>query len=415
MKINDLLRSYQDVMPEPANHAEIIRLQAPDFRPTTIEFNLSDVLSGDDPILLQPFDVVRVFSRYEIDPPKVKIQGEVLRPGEYPLSQDMTVSRLIQMAGGFRRSALRDTADLTSYVVQNGSKILSKVTTVDLVKAMEGDKNADTVLKPGDVVGIRQLSGWSDIGAGIKISGEVVYPGTYGIATGERLSVVLKRAGGFRSTAYPEGAVLERIQVREMGEKTRQELIRRIETTNSNVAAGMNTGQEQLALVQAMQAQQQQTLAALRSHSASGRLVIRITSDISKWENTAADIELRAGDRLIVPKRPSFVLVSGQVYNPSALTYVPGKTAEWYLRQAGGVNSGANKRGVYVLRADGSVAGVGNGLFTGRALSVRLRPGDAIIVPEKIVGGSMFWRNMMTTAQVLSSIATTAALAAAGM
>jgi protein involved in polysaccharide export with SLBB domain len=143
--------------------------------------------------------------------------------------------------------------------------------------------------------------------------------------------------------------------------------------------------------------------------------VVRVSSDISKWENTAADIELRAGDVLSIPKRPSFVVISGQVYNPSALTYVPGKTAGWYLRQAGGPTDGANKKGIFVLRADGSVAGVGTGLFTGGALKLRLRPGDAIIVPEKVVGGSMFWRNMMTTAQVLSSIATTAALAAAGM
>jgi protein involved in polysaccharide export with SLBB domain len=415
MRVSDLLHSYQDVMPEPAKHAEIIRLQAPDFRPTTIEFDLPNVLSGDDPILLQPFDVVRVFSRYEIDPPKVSIQGEVLRPGQYPLANGMTVSGLVNMAGGFRRSAYREAADVTSYVVHNGSKIIGKVTTVDLAKAMEGDKTADLVLKPGDVVGIRQLSGWNDIGAAIKISGEVAYPGTYGIATGERLSAVLKRAGGFRPGAFPEGALLERVQVRELGEKTRQDLIRRMETTNPNVAGGMTTGQEQLALVQAAQAQQQQTLAALRAHPASGRLVIRISSDISRWENTAADVEVRAGDVLMIPKRPSFVLVSGQVRNPSALSYVPGKTAGWYLRRAGGPNEGAEKKGIFVLRADGSVAGAGTGWISGGALSVHLKPGDSIIVPEKVVGGSPFWKNMMTTAQVLSSIATTAALAAAAM
>jgi protein involved in polysaccharide export with SLBB domain len=415
MRVSDLLHSYQDVMPEPAAHAEIIRLQAPDFRPTTIEFELPNVLNGDDPILLQPFDVVRVFSRYEIDSPKVSIKGEVLRPGVYPLANGMTVSGLINMAGGFRRSAYRESADVSSYVVQNGSRILNKVTTVDLGKAMEGDKAADVALKPGDVVGIRQLTGWNDIGASIKISGEVAYPGTYGIAAGERLSAVLKRAGGLRSSAFPEGAVLERVQVREVGEKTRQDLIRRLETTNPNIAGGMSTGQEQLALVQAAQTQQQQTLAALRSHTASGRMVIRISSDISRWENTAVDIELRAGDLLMIPKRPSFVLVSGQVRNPTALSYVPGKTAGWYLKLAGGPNEGAEKKGIFVLRADGTVVGAGSNWISGGALSVRLKPGDSIIVPEKVVGGSIFWKNMMTTAQVLSGIATTAALAAAAM
>ena len=77
--VNELLRSYQDLLPEPSDHAEIVRLQAPDFRPMTIGFTLSDVLLGNDPIALQPFDVVRIFSRYDVDPPKVAIRGEVLR------------------------------------------------------------------------------------------------------------------------------------------------------------------------------------------------------------------------------------------------------------------------------------------------------------------------------------------------
>ena len=122
MTLNDLLRSYQDVMPEPADHAEVIRLQPPDFRPETISFSLSELLSGDDPISLQPFDVIRVFSRYEIDPPKVFIYGEVLRPGQYPMAGGMTVAGLVNLAGGFKRSAYRETADLSSYIVQDATK-----------------------------------------------------------------------------------------------------------------------------------------------------------------------------------------------------------------------------------------------------------------------------------------------------
>ena len=70
MTINDLLKSYQDIMPEPADHAELIRLQPPDFRPETISFNLPDVLIGNDAIPLQPFDLIRIYSRYEIDSPR---------------------------------------------------------------------------------------------------------------------------------------------------------------------------------------------------------------------------------------------------------------------------------------------------------------------------------------------------------
>lgn len=414
MQISDVLRSYQDLLPEPADRAEIIRLSPPDYRPHTIEFKLSEVLTGDDPITLQPFDTVRVFGRYESDAPKVAIYGEVLRPGSYPLSSGMTAADLVRVAGGFKRSALSDTADVASYVVQDGHKVLTRHTTVAIAKALAGDASADVPLKPGDVVSVRQITGWRDIGASITLQGEVLYPGTYGIQEGERLSSVLKRAGGFRSTAYPAGAVLEREEVRELGEKGRQETIRRIEAAGVPSKLGLTTsGSEQAAMVQAMMAQQQQVLARMKSQSASGRLVIKVSPDIASWENTPADIEVRAGDALTIPKRPNFILVNGQVYNASAITHVPGKSAGWYLRQAGGMTQFADKKELFIIRANGSVVSSnGNGSwFKGSLLNTKLQPGDTIVVPERVVGGSLFWKNLLTSAQVTSSLAIAARVA----
>ncbi len=414
MTVNDLLHSYQDVMPEPASHAEIIRLQPPDFRPETMSFNLPDTLVGNDQIALQPFDVVRIFGRYEIDPPRVSIFGEVIRPGDYPMSEGMTVSGLVRMAGGFRRSAYREEADLSYYEIQNGQNVLIKHSVVDIAKALSGDKNADVVLQPGDVVGIRQLTGWQDIGASVTVNGEVQFAGTYGIEEGERLSSVLKRARGFREEAYPAGAVLERVQVRQMEENNRQEMIRRIESSTPNIAPGLSTPQEQQNLLQTMQQQQQQVLASLRSHPSTGRLVIRISANIGEWENTPADIEMRAGDTLSIPKRPDFVLVSGQVYNATGITFRPGKDARWYLRQAGGVTRSGDKRNIFIVRADGSVVGSQGGAQFGKSvLDIRLRPGDSIIVPEKVFGGSQIWRNLIGTAQIMSSVALTGAVSGA--
>jgi protein involved in polysaccharide export with SLBB domain len=409
LMVSDLVRSYQDVMPEPAEHAEIIRLQAPDFRPQTISFNLSDVLSGDDPIPLQPFDVIRLFSRYEIDPPKVSIKGEVLRPGSYPLSAGMTLAGLVRMAGGFKRSAYREQADLLTYSVEGGQTVLTSTRVVAVEKALDGDPDADVLLKPGDAVGIRQLTGWQDIGAAITLRGEVRYAGSYGIQEGERLSSVLKRAGGFRDDAYPSGAVLERLQVRELGEKSRLEMIRRIETTAANAKAGLGSSQEQATQIQAMQQQQQQVLASLRNHPASGRLVIRISSRISSWENTPADIQLRAGDTLMIPKRPDFVIVSGQVYSPTAISYNPNKDADWYLHQAGGIAQAGNKRDIFIVKADGSVIGRSGGMWDGGVLKVHLTPGDSVVVPEKPVGGSQLWKSVISAAQIMSSVAITGA------
>jgi protein involved in polysaccharide export with SLBB domain len=405
MTINDLLKSYQDIMPEPADHAELIRLQPPDFRPETISFSLPDVLIGNNAIPLQPFDLIRIFSRYEIDSPRVSIEGDVLRPGSYPMSQGMTAAALVRMAGGFTRSAYRDEADLSSYVVQNGQKVLVSHSIVEVEKALDGDKNADVALKPGNVVSIRQLAGWQDIGASVTISGEVEHAGSYGIEQGERLSSVLKRAGGFRVDAYPSGAVLERVQVRELGEQARQQMIQRIETTPVNVRSGTMTAQATTDIQQSLQQQRDQVLTALRNRPASGRMVINISADVSKWENTSADIELRAGDTLVIPKWPNFVMVSGQVYNPIAISYVPGRDVGWYLKKAGGATPSGNKRDIYVLRADGSIVPHGS-IWTGNNLmNLRLRPGDSIFVPEKIIGGSQVWQNIMGAAQIMSAAA----------
>ena len=238
MTINDLLHSYQDVLPEPSDHAELVRLLPPDFRPETISFNLHDALIGNDSFLLEPFDLIHIYGRYEIDAPKVSIEGEVLRPGTYPMSEGMTVAGLVRMAGGFTRSAYRDEAGLSSYVVQNGQKVLVNHSIVAVEKALDGDKSADVALKPGDVVSIRQLAGWQDIGSSVTISGEVEHAGSYAIQPGERLSSVLKRAGGFREDAYPPAAVLERVQVRLLAEQARQQMIQRIEDTPVQVRPG---------------------------------------------------------------------------------------------------------------------------------------------------------------------------------
>ncbi len=413
MTINDLLHSYQDVLPEPSDHAELVRLLPPDYRPETITFNLHDALIGNDSFLLEPFDLIHIYGRYEIDAPMVSIQGQVLRPGTYPMSEGMTVAGLVRMAGGFTRSAYQDDAGLSSYVVQNGQKVQVSHSVVAVEKALDGDKSADVLLKPGDVVSIRQLAGWQDIGSSVTITGEVEHPGSYAIEPGERLSSVLMRAGGFREDAYPPAAVLERVQVRELAEQARQQMIQQIENTPAQVKPGAIGTQAAGDIRQSLESQRQEILTSLRTHPANGRLIINISSDVGRWENTSADIELRAGDALTIPKRPSFVLVSGQVYNPSAISYVPGRNLSWYLRKAGGPTQFGDKKRIYVLHADGSVIPRDNSWLSDNFMSIRMRPGDTIFVPEKIVGGSTVWQNIVAVAQAMSAAALPIAIAGA--
>ncbi len=279
------------------------------------------------------------------------------------------------------------------------------------------DPHADVPLKSGDILSIHQITNWNNIGESVTIKGQVRFPGGYGFQDGERLSSVLQRAGGLLPTAYPMGAVLARVEVRELQQKSRDELIHQIETNAaaarlSPSLAGANAAGE----LQIIKAQQDQVISDLKSHPPTGRMVIHISADISEWANTPADIELRRGDVLTIPKRPGFVLVTGQVYNATALTFAPNKTAAWYLSRAGGTNATANRKEIFIIRANGSVIGRhSGGWFNADVLSTKLNPGDVIVVPQKILGASLFWKNLLATGQLAASIAITAAVAAAAL
>ena len=418
MRLSDVIHSYQDMLPEPAARGEIVRLVPPDLHAETIDFSVSGVLTGASNIDLRPFDTIRIFGRYQVDVPKVTIRGEVMRPGEYPMYKGMTAAQLVRMAGGFKRDALLENADLTSYEVSDGNQVNEKLRTVRIGAAVSGDDaGADTLLKPGDILAIHQITNWENIGESVTIEGQVRFPGSYGFQDGERLSSVLRRAGGFLPTAYPAGAVLIRVQVKGLEQSSRDELIRQIESNSaaarlSPTLSGSNAGNA----LQLIKTQQEQVIADLRNHPPTGRMVIHISADTDHWANTPEDIELRPGDELTIPKQPGFVLVTGQVYNATALTFSPGKTASWYLSHAGGTNASADRKEIFVIRANGSVVGRrSGGLFGGDVLSVRLNPGDVVVVPQKIVGGSQIWRNLLTTGQLAASVAITAGVAAASL
>jgi protein involved in polysaccharide export with SLBB domain len=418
MHLSDVLRSYRDMLPEPARRGEIIRLVAPDLHAETINFNVPDVLIGSANFDLHPFDTIRIFGRYEVDAPKVTIRGEVLRPGTYSMSTGMTAAGLVRMAGGFKRDALLKSADLTSYEVSDGNRLVEDLATVSIGAAVSGsDPHADVPLKPGDILAIHQITSWNDMGESVTIKGQVGFPGSYGFKDGERLSSVLRRAGGLLTTAYPRGAVLTRVQVRYLEQKSREELIRQIETNSA--AARLSPaigGSNASAGLQLIKAQQDQVIADLKNHPPTGRMVIHISADIDSWANTSADIELRRGDVLAIPKRPGFVLVSGQVYNATALTFFPDKTAAWYLSRAGGTNATANRKEIFIIHANGTVVGRRSGSwFEGDVLSTKLDPGDVVVVPQKIIGASVFWRNLLSTGQLVGSVALTAGVAAAAL
>jgi protein involved in polysaccharide export with SLBB domain len=243
------------------------------------------------------------------------------------------------------------------------------------------------------------------------LKGEVKHPGTYGIRPGERLSSVLERAGGFLPSAYPYGAVLERVQVRELETKEQNKLLLRVKDAQGGLQAMPETTPAQKQAKEMALGQYQTTLMQLTTNAPVGRIPIRISSRIDQWKNKSADIAARAGDTLVIPKRPDYVMVTGQVFNPTAVAYRSGKNVKWYLEQAGGVTTTANRKAIFVIRADGSIIGKSESLWGGSSLGSVLQAGDTVVVPEKAIGPGVQWANLFAAASVASSIVSTVFIA----
>lgn len=384
----------------------------PDGNLKIFSVSLKEAMSGEVAanIDLAPRDRLLVHRKpAAIEGATVYVEGEVGSPGRYPLTTNMKLADLIRVGGGLKASADPRLADLTQYSQGEHSQVIAQQHDVAISAVLSGDPAADVPLHNGDVLTVRQLPGWQDLGASIAVRGEVLHAGTYGIRPGERLSSVLRRAGGFMPDAYPYGAILQRVQVRELEAKSRDEMVGRIRDAQANLNMLPDTDPRQKEAKAAAIQQWQNTLDHLANTPPVGRVNIRVSSKIDHWKNTQDDIEVRAGDTILIPKRPSYVMIEGQVFNPAAVSYRPGKSAKWYLSQSGGATPMANKKEIFVIRADGSVVGSHGSLslLSGGDLNVTLAPGDAVVVPEKSLAVGFPWTNVFTAAQIASSVAST--------
>ncbi len=396
-------------------NAQVFRSQ-PDGTKKVTQVNLQEAMSGNPlhNLLLGPLDFVLIHRHLtQVDPPTVYIKGEVAKPGRYLLTGDMRVSDLIRLGGGLKRSADPQTADLTRYLADDPAAGLGAHYDIDINTALAGHASDNLPLHDGDTLAIRQISGWSDRGAYVTVRGEAAHTGSYGIRPGERLSSVLMRAGGLLPTAYPQGTVFEREEVRRLQQKNKEQLIERIRAEAVTFRAAITDDpQQQAALTQAALQQRDREIAALQEAPVTGRLVVHLRTDLEKFAGSPDDIQLRNRDTIFIPKRPDFVIVTGQVYNSNALTYQPRRNVGWYLRQAGGPTDQADRKAVFIVRASGAViSGRDGGWWSGGVLSTVAEPGDTIIVPEKSIGGSTIWKNLIAIAQLAQASATTAFIA----
>jgi polysaccharide biosynthesis/export protein len=243
---------------------------------------------------------------------------------------------------------------------------------------------------PGDVVTVFSKS---DVAAPsarrpviVSLEGEFPFAGVYQAQPSETLRQLVVRIGGLTPNAYLFGAEFTRESTRRNQEERFRQAVVQYEQDLQRAAAARArnvTSAEEAASLKAEAEAQQATLARVRTLRPTGRIVLELPENPTIA--SLPDMLLEDGDRLVVPQRPSMVSVFGTVFNESAFLHREEKTVFDYLAQAGGPRREADKRSIYLLRADGSVISRrGTGLFTTSLDGVRPMPGDAIVVPEDL-------------------------------
>ncbi|WP_222535543.1 SLBB domain-containing protein [Pedobacter polysacchareus] len=357
------------------NRGYISRLN-PDNSLSLMSFDLDKVIKGteaDIPLFRE--DKVTISSIFDLrDEYKVSIQGEVRSPGIFEYADNMKLEDVIQMAGGFKEGATPNRIEI-SRRIKNSDAMSASALTAEVFN-VSVDPNLkiverDFVLKPFDVVSIRSAEGYQ-IQKQVKLEGEVLYPGTYTIMQkNERISDLLKRAGGLTQTAYADGASLKRPGA---------------EKVNPNDKNAINYSDEDdkklLVLKRAQEAGVKDTVKAdVEKKLIQSDLVGIDLIQILKKPQSRYDLIVEDGDVIRVPRQLQIVKVTGEVLNPNGIVYLPSKNFKQYINGAGGFTPNALKNGVYIKYANGSVEAVRKFLFFNNYPKVK--PGAEILVPKK--------------------------------
>ncbi len=367
-------------------------------------------------------DIIKVFQSLD-DRRTVRIRGAVYSPGVYGFKKGMRVRDLIALAGGVKYYAYTKQAELTR-VTPTPEGPVNKVIYISLEKALLGDPRHNIPLQQDDYLFVRNIPEW-ELYNTVTISGEVRFPGTYTVRKGERLSSLIKRAGGFTEKAYLRGVVFTRESVKDLQQQQLNEMIDRLEMellSAGSAAVATATSPDEAKILQMENEQKRRFLARLRAVKAKGRITIKLSRNIEELENSPFDIELMDGDKLYIPSNPGTVQVIGSVYNQNVFVYSPGRDYSYYIRLAGGYTANADKDNVYLLKVDGTALRVkerdwGIAWNSERKrwekVTAGIEPGDAIVVPEKFT--RIAWmRNIKDVTQIMFHImATTGVLISA--
>ena len=401
MRLTDLIPTALDLIPgADADYVLIRREDGATRRVHVISAKLIQAWTkpgSPENIALQARDTIHVFSlafgRQRVISPilaelqlqssfgepfsQVQVAGRVRAPGTYPLEPGMRLSDLIRAGGNLSEEAYTLEAELTRYAVVDNAFRATDVIDIELDAILRGVESADVILSAHDHLSISTIPKWDSEWA-VTLEGEVRFPGVYRVRRGETLRQVLDRAGGLTDQAFPAGSIFLRESLRQREQEQIDLLARRLEAdlislSLQNVGAG---GAETLSTGAAL-------LDQLRSTEPVGRLVIDLDQLAARapTEELVDDIDLRNGDRLLVPIQSQVVTVIGEVQQNTSHLYQTGLSRDDYLEMSGGITRRADEKLIYVVRASGAVVTGKRSRWFGSRGGTEIRAGDTIVAP----------------------------------
>lgn len=362
----------------------IILRETPDLSIETVSFDLGAVLDGTVPdVLLCNNDVVVISGVHELnDRGTLTINGYVANPGEFKFSDNTTVEDLILQAGGLLDGASIARVDVARRVLDPNSTMtsdtLGKTFSFPLENGLAMGGGKGFILEPYDVVSVRRSPGYREQSY-VSVEGEVAFPGEYVlINTGEKISDLIRRAGGITNMAYLKGGLLIRRTTTE--EYTLNSATKRL--------VGHGGGRDSVSVEKL----------SFNDHYTLG-------IDLEKAVNEPGsenDLLLNPQDRIVVPRYLSTVRIQGDVMYPNTVLYMPGRDLGYYINKAGGYGARAKRGKVYIVYMNGNVS-------KARKSNARIEPGCEIVVPSKEEREKMTTAEWLAIANSSASLATTIA------
>ncbi len=359
MQLSQLIKEAEGLKDDAFMERGIITRRNNDNTLKTIAFSVKDIVNNKNDIKLQSEDVIKISSLFDMREKRtVSIVGEVQFPGMYQCSDNLTIQDLIFNAGGFKENASIENIEVSRVLDYDQTKDITK----ELLHTYQFEVNrnlklnsqdARFELKPFDKVYVRRAPGYRPQST-VSVFGEIKYAGEYGIINkGEKISDLIKRAGGLTPEAYKKGASLRRKIVLTEAEYQAQLVIAKRDTTVN---------------IEDIKRYSYKTIGIDLPK------ILRNPGGIN-------DLRLKDGDQLNIPCLLQTVTVSGAVLNPVGHTYTKKQSAKDYIMASGGFAQNAKKGKVYVVYANGTTATTKRYIF-GRSYP-KVEPGCEIIIPRK--------------------------------